>query len=50
MSVVVGDKGYDSEEYNHVLVREKLHALSILPTRYKDVPTWRRTPGRYRKQ
>ena len=42
MSVVVADKeGYDSEEDNHVLVRENYHALSIIPTRYKDVPIWR---------
>jgi hypothetical protein len=39
-SVVVADKGYDSED-NHVLVRENYHALSIIPTRYKDVPIWR---------
>jgi hypothetical protein len=41
-SVVVADKeGYDSEEDNHVLVRENYHALSIIPTtRYKDVPIW----------
>jgi Transposase DDE domain len=48
MSVVVADKGYDSED-NHVLVRENYHALSIIPTRYKDVPIWR-TSGKYRKQ
>jgi len=47
--VVVADKGYDSEEDNHVLVRENYHALSIIPTRYKDVPIWR-TSGKYRKQ
>lgn len=50
MSVVVADKGYDSEEDNHVLVRENYHALSIIPTRYKDVPIWRTTSGKYRKQ
>jgi hypothetical protein len=39
-SVVVADKeGYDSED-NHVLVRENYHALSIIPTRYKDVPLY----------
>lgn len=48
LSIVVGDKGYDSED-NHILVREKLHAFSIIPTRYEDVPIWR-TYGRYRKQ
>ena len=28
--VVVGDKGYDSEE-NHIMVREKLDAFSVIP-------------------
>ncbi|HKZ61201.1 MAG TPA: transposase, partial [Nitrososphaera sp.] len=42
------DKGYDSEE-NHVFVRERLHAFSIILLRYQDVPVWR-THGRYRKQ
>ena len=37
LSIVVGDKAYDSED-NHILVREKLHAFSIIPTRYEDVP------------
>ena len=36
-------------ENNHVLVREYLHALSIIPPRYQSVPLWR-TYGRYRKQ
>ncbi len=48
LSVVVGDKGYDSED-NHALVREELHAFSVIPTRYENVPIWR-THGRYRKQ
>jgi Transposase DDE domain len=48
LSVVVGDKGYDSEE-NHVLVRELLHALSVIPARYEHVSIWR-THGKYRKQ
>lgn len=48
LSIVVADKGYDSEE-NHVFVRERLHAFSIIPPRYQDVPVWR-THGRYRKQ
>ncbi len=48
LSVVVADKGYDSE-YNHELVREHLNAISIIPARYEDVPVWR-THGRYRKQ
>jgi hypothetical protein len=32
ISVTVADKGYDSEN-NHVLVREYMHALSIIPPR-----------------
>ena len=48
LSVVIGDKGYDSED-NHVLVRDILHAFSVIPPRYEQVPI-RRTHGRYRKQ
>jgi hypothetical protein len=48
LSVVTGDKGYDSED-NHLLVREGLHAFSIIPARYEHVPIWR-THGKYRKQ
>jgi hypothetical protein len=48
LSVVVADKGYDSEE-NHVFVREYLKAYSIIPPRNMHVPIWR-THGRYRKQ
>ena len=48
LSVVTGDKAYDSEE-NHLLVREHLHAFSIIPARYEHVPIWR-THGRYRKE
>jgi hypothetical protein len=48
LSVVTGDKGYDSKD-NHVLVREKLHAFSVIPPRYEHVPIWK-TYGRYRKQ
>jgi hypothetical protein len=48
LCIVVGDKGYDGED-NHILVREKLCAFSIIPTRYENVPIWR-TYGRYRKQ
>ena len=48
ISVVTGDKGYDSEE-NHLLVREDLHAFSIIPARYEHVPVWR-THGKYRKE
>jgi len=48
LSVVVADKGYDSED-NHVLVREKLHRFSIMPPRYEQVPIWK-SHGRYRKE
>ena len=48
MSVVVADKGYDSED-NHTFVRESLHAFSIIPARYRHVPIWR-THGKYRKE
>ena len=48
LSVVVADKGYDSEE-NHVLVREYLKAYSVIPPRNMHVPIWR-THGTYRKQ
>jgi Transposase DDE domain len=48
ISVTVADKGYDSEN-NHILVREHMHALSIIPPRYQSVPL-RRTYGRYRNQ
>jgi hypothetical protein len=48
ISVVVADKGYDSEE-NHVIIREKLDGLSIIPSRYENVPIWK-THGRYRKE
>jgi hypothetical protein len=48
VSVVAADKGYDSED-NHLLVRENLHAFSIIPARYEHVPIWR-THGKYRKR
>ncbi|HET8686424.1 MAG TPA: IS5 family transposase [Methanosarcina sp.] len=48
LSVVIGDKGYDSED-NHVLVRDVLDAFSVIPARYEQVPI-RRTCGKYRKQ
>ena len=48
LSVVTADKGYDSED-NHVLIREQLHAYSVIPVRYENVPIWK-THGRYRKQ
>jgi hypothetical protein len=50
LSIVVADKGYDSEE-NHELIRDKLHAYSIIPPRYQleEVPVWK-SYGSYRKQ
>lgn len=48
LSIVVADKGYDSE-YNHEFVRDHLKAISVIPARYEDVPVWR-THGKYRKQ
>jgi hypothetical protein len=48
LSVVVADKGYDSED-NHILVREKLNAYSVIPSRYENVSIWK-TRGRYRKE
>ena len=48
IKVGIGDKGYDSEK-NHELLRDELHAQSIIPARYEDVPIWR-TRGRYRKE
>ena len=47
LSVVIGDKAYDSE-VNHILVRDILHALSVIPARYEHVPI-RSTHGKYRK-
>jgi hypothetical protein len=48
LSVVTADKGYDSEN-NHLFVREKLHAFSVIPARYEHILIWR-THGKYRKQ
>lgn len=48
LSIAVADKGYDNEE-NHVIVRERLKAYSIIPPRNMHVPVWK-THGRYRKQ
>jgi hypothetical protein len=48
LSHITADKGYDSED-NHVLVRDVLHALSVIPARYEHVSI-RKTHGRYRKQ
>src|SRR6476646_5533184 len=36
LSIVVGDRGYDSEE-NHIMVREKLGSFSVIPTRNEDI-------------
>jgi hypothetical protein len=47
LSVVIGDKAYDSE-LNHVLVRDVLHALSVIPARFECVSI-RNTHGKYRK-
>ncbi|MGA7900079.1 MAG: hypothetical protein WCA39_14595 [Nitrososphaeraceae archaeon] len=38
----------DTED-NHLLVREELHAFSIIPARYEHVPIWRTYEG-YTKQ
>ena len=49
LSVVVADKGYDSED-NHVMIREKLKGFSVISPRHeKDVPIWK-TRGKYRKE
>jgi hypothetical protein len=48
LSVVISDKAYDSED-NHLLVRNGLHALSVIPARYEQVPIWRKH-DKYRKQ
>jgi Transposase DDE domain len=40
IKVGIGDKGYDSEK-NHELLRDELHARSIIPARREDVPIWR---------
>jgi len=48
IKVGIGDKGYDAEK-NHELLRDELHATSIIPARHANVPIWR-TRGRYRKE
>ena len=48
LSVVVADKGYDSED-NYVIVREKLKGFSVIPSRYEHVPVWK-IRGKYRKE
>jgi hypothetical protein len=45
--VVIGDKAYDNE-VNHILVRDILHALSVIPARYEHVPITNMY-GKYRK-
>jgi hypothetical protein len=41
ISIIVADKGYDSED-NHILVREHLYAFCIIPpARYEHVPIWK---------
>jgi hypothetical protein len=49
IKVGIGDRGYDDEKKNHEFLREELHADSIIPARYQDIPVWR-TRGRYRKE
>ncbi len=39
LSVGTAHKRYDRED-NHLLVREVLHALSIFPARFEQVPIW----------
>jgi len=48
IKVGIGDRGYDAEK-NHELLRDELHAMSIIPARHARVPVWR-TRGRYRKE
>jgi hypothetical protein len=49
LSVVTGDKGYDSKDNHLLLVREDLHVFSVIPARYEHAPIWK-THGKYRKQ
>jgi hypothetical protein len=44
LMVGIGDKGYDDED-DHELLRDELHALSVIPARQDYVPVWR-TGGR----
>lgn len=48
IGIRIADKTFNDEK-NHKLLREKFHALSIIPARNEDVPVWR-TKGRYRKE
>ena len=41
LSIVTAHKGYDGEEDNHVLVRDILHAFSVIPSRFEYIPIWR---------
>jgi len=45
--VIIGDRGYDSEE-NHIIAK-KYGLLAIIPARNKDVPI-HRTKGEHRKR
>jgi hypothetical protein len=47
-AAVAADRGYDSED-NHLLVRESLHAFSVIPSRFEYIPIWR-IYSKYRKQ
>jgi Transposase DDE domain len=44
LSVVTADKAYDSED-NHVLVREQLHAFSVIPARHTHMYQYGRHMG-----
>jgi len=48
IGIGIGDKGYDSEG-SHLLLRDELHAMSMIPPRLEKVPVWR-TEGLYRKK
>jgi hypothetical protein len=48
IGIAIGDKAFDDES-NHVFLRDKLHALSIIPARNENIPIWR-TKGKYRKE
>ena len=48
LSVVIGDKGYDSQD-NLILVRDVVYVFSVIPARCVHVPI-RRTCERYTKQ
>ena len=48
LDLVTGDKGYDSED-NHSFVSDGLHAFSIIPAGYEQLPI-SRTFGKFRKE